>query len=274
MELKREVLTGEILDPRREFQPTPTEVEVRWDPLTGHSARLVRDAQFLPPSDFDLEEFGRQTRERCFFCGPRLEAVTPRFPPAIHPEGRIKRGQAVLFPNIQAYAKHSSVAVYGADLHYLPLERMTPRLIADNLATQVEFVQAVARHDPSATWASISANHMLPSGSSLFHPHVQAAVDPHPTTMQELLARVPGDRFADYLETERRLGERHLGRLDGVEWVAAFAPVGFNELRAFVPDVASPAQLSPAQVEALADGISRGLGLYAELGFKSFNLAI
>jgi UDPglucose--hexose-1-phosphate uridylyltransferase len=273
MELKREVLTAEILDPRREFQPTPSEVEVRWDPLTGHSARFVRDAAFLPPSDFDLEAFGRQTQERCFFCGPRLEAVTPRFPPAIHPEGRIKRGQAVLFPNIQAYAKYSSVSVYGADLHYLPLERMAPRLVADNLATQVEFVRAIARHDPAADWVSINANHMLPSGSSLFHPHVQAAVDPHPTTMQDLLARA-ADRFADYLETERRLGERHLGRLGAVEWLTAFAPVGFNELRAFVPGVASPAQLTETQVEDLAEGISRALGLYAELGFQSFNMAI
>ena len=274
MELKREVLTSDILDPRRDFQATPTEVEVRWDPLLGYSSRLVRGGNLLPPSDFDLEAFGRQTQESCFFCPPRLEAVTPRFPAELAPEGRIRRGEAVLFPNIQAYSLYSSVSVYSGGLHYLPLERVTGPIVRDNLAAQVDFVTRVTRHDPRATWASINANHMLPSGSSLFHPHMQGGVDPHPTTIQELLARVPAERFADYLDTERRLGERHLGSLGGVEWLAGFAPFGFNELRAFVPGVRSPEQLDEERTAALAEGIARALNLYAELGHQSFNLAI
>ena len=274
MELKREVLTAEILDPRRDFQPTPTSVEVRWDPLIGYSTRIVSDAPLLPPSDFDLEAFGRETAERCFFCGPRLEAVTPKFPAAVVPEGRIRRGEAVAFPNIQAYALYSSVSVYSASLHYLPLERFTPRIIRDNLATQVEFVATMMRHDPSARWSAINANHMLPSGSSLFHPHIQGSVDRYPTIVQELLARVPGERYRDYLETEKRLGERHLGRLGSAEWLTSFAPFGFNELRALVPGVASPGQLTEEQVSDLAEGIARALNLYAELGCQSFNMAI
>jgi galactose-1-phosphate uridylyltransferase len=274
MELQREVLRSEILDPRRDFQPTPTEVEVRWDPLLGYSARLVRDARFLPRSAFDLEEFGRQTAETCFFCAPRVEAVTPRFPAELVPEGRIRRGQALLFPNIQAYTQYSSVSIYSPALHYLPLDQVTGPVVCDNLAAQVDFLRRVVRHDPAAAWTSISANHMLPSGSSLFHPHIQGSADPHPSTVQELLARVPGERFRDYLEMERRLGERYLGALGGVEWLTSFAPFGFNELRAFVPGAASLAQLTEEQVAALADGIARALNLYAELGHQSFNLAI
>src|SRR6266536_1070028 len=52
---------------------------------------------------------------------------------------------------------------------------------------------------------------MLPSGSSLFHPHTQGAAHPQLTTMQALLAAVPPERFDDYLATERRFGQRHLG---------------------------------------------------------------
>lgn len=274
MELQRKVLTSEILDPRRDFQPTPTEVEVRWDPLLGYSARLVRDAHFLPRSDFDLEAFGRETAETCFFCAPRVETVTPRFPAELVPEGRIRRGEALLFPNIQAYSQYSSVSIYSPTLHYLPLEQVTAPVVRDNLAVQVEFLTRVARRAPGAAWTSISANHMLPSGSSLFHPHIQGSADPHPTTVQELLARVPGARFRDYLETERTLGERHLGTLGGVDWLASFAPFGFNELRAFVPGVASLIQLSDEHVAALAEGIARALNLYAELGYQCFNLAI
>jgi UDPglucose--hexose-1-phosphate uridylyltransferase len=275
VELRRQVLTSEILDPRNGFEPTPGRVEVRWDPLTGHTARLVdAGAPLLPPSEFDLGAFAEETRAGCFFCPERVEDVTPRIPPAVHPDGRIRRGRALLFPNILTYAQYSSVSIYGPDLHYLPLERMTARLVADNLATQVEYVRAVTRHDPDAQWASINANHMLPSGSSLFHPHVQASVDPVATTTQAALAAVPAQRWDDYLATERRLGERYLGRTGDVEWVAAFAPVGFHEVRGVVPGVASPAQLAEEQVQQLGDGIARVLGAYAELGSQSFNLAL
>ncbi len=274
MELQREVLTSEILDPRRDFQPTPAQVEVRWDPLLGFSARLVRDARFLPPSDFDLEAMGRRTAETCFFCPPRVEAVTPRFPAELVSEGRIRCGEALLFPNIQAYTQYSSVSVYSPALHHLPLDRVTGPVVRDNLATQVDFLRRVARHDEAAAWTSINANHMLPSGSSLFHPHMQGSADPHPTLVQRLLSAVPGDRFRDYLDTERRLGVRHLGRLGGVEWLASFAPFGFNELRAFVPGATAPADLDEERVAALAEGIARALNLYAELGLQSFNLAV
>jgi UDPglucose--hexose-1-phosphate uridylyltransferase len=263
-----------MLHPAHDFQPAAGEVEVRWDPLTGHSSRIVKGVELLGPSSFDLEAFARQTAKECFFCADRIEDATPRLPPSIHPLGRIRRGQAILFPNIITYAQYSSVAVYSPGLHFLPLERMTARLVADNLHTQTTFVAKVMAADPQAQWASINANHMPPSGSSLFHPHTQGAVDRFPTTAQSLLSRVTAADFLAYLETEKQLGDRYIGALGGVEWLASFAPIGFQELRAFIPGVSSPAQLSDDQVEALGEGVARALNLYAELGLQSFNAAL
>jgi UDPglucose--hexose-1-phosphate uridylyltransferase len=275
MELKRQVLTSEILHPAHDFEPRQGQVEVRWDPLTGHSSRLVTSGgPLLPRSDFDLAALAAETQPACFFCGPRVEEVTPKLPPAIHPEGRIKRNQALLFPNLMTYSQYSSVSIYSPDLHFLPLERMTGRLIADNLGVQVEFIQAVMRFDEKASWASINANHMLPSGSSLFHPHVQSSVDPVPSTMQRLLCDVEAERFSEYVATEKRLGERYLGSTGSAEWLVSFAPQGFNEVRALLPGIASPAQLANEHVEELGEGIARVLNLYGELGFQSFNLAL
>jgi galactose-1-phosphate uridylyltransferase len=59
-----------------------------------------------------------------------------------------------------------------------------------------------------------------------------------------------------------------------VEWLASFAPQGFNEVRGLLPGLASPAQLSEDQVEELGEGIAAVLNLYSELGHQSFNLAI
>jgi UDPglucose--hexose-1-phosphate uridylyltransferase len=274
VQFRRELLRSEILHPARDFQPVPSEVEVRWDPLTGHSSRIVRGVKLLPASSVDLEALARQTQDRCFFCPGRIEQATPRLPAAIHLGGRIRRGQAVLFPNIVGYSQYSSVAVYGPDLHFLPLERMTPRLVADNLHTQVEFVSAVMGADPEAQWASINANHMLPSGSSLFHPHTQGSVDRYPTTFQRLLSQVGRDQFRAYLDTEPAIGERYIAEFGGIEWLASFAPIGFHELRAFLPGASSPAELGAEQVEALGDGLATALNLYAELGFQSFNAAL
>jgi galactose-1-phosphate uridylyltransferase len=271
MQLRRELLTAKMLDPGTgELIKTP--VEVRFDPLTGHGSRILPERGLMPASDFDLEAFAK-TQSTCPFCGDRINEATPRFPEAIHPHGRIAQGEAVLFPNLHAYSSHSSVSVYSPRLHYLPLGDITPRLMADNLATQVAFANAVMASDPESRWTSINANHMLPSGSSLFHPHLQGIVDPQPTTFQNLLANVPAARFDAYLRAERRAGERHLGHTGEVEWLVSFAPIAPAELRAFIPSVASTAELGEDLIEELGHGLSLALGAYAEMGYESFNLA-
>jgi hypothetical protein len=115
---------------------------------------------------------------------------------------------------------------------------------------------------------------MLPSGSSLFHPHLQGIADPSPTTLQRQLADVPAARFDDYLDTERRAGVRFLGNSGQVQWLLSFAPIAPAELRAFVRGVASPAELHDELVAELAHGLTAALSAYADMGYESFNLAI
>jgi UDPglucose--hexose-1-phosphate uridylyltransferase len=273
MDLRRELLTAEMIDPAT-GEPVRTTIEVRFDPLTGHSSRILPERGLMPASDFDLAALAEQTRAGCPFCPGRIDELTPRLPPRIHPEGRIVRGEAVLFANLHAYSSHSAVSVYSPRLHFLPVGGMTQRLLADNLATQVAFAQAVMAAEPESVWASVNANHMLPSGSSLFHPHMQGIVDSRPTTFQRLLADVPPERFDAYLEAERSAGERYLGDTGRVRWVASFAPIAPAEVRAFVPGICSPAELTGELTEELAHGLALALSGYAELGFESFNWAL
>jgi UDPglucose--hexose-1-phosphate uridylyltransferase len=273
MELSRELLIAEMIDPST-GEPSRTTIEVRRDPLTGHSSRILPERGLMPASDFDLEAFARESQPSCPFCPGRVDQLTPKLAARIHPDGRITRGEAVLFANLHAYSSHSSVSVYSPRLHYLPLGQITRRLLTDNLATQVAFAQAVMAADPPSRWASINANHMLPSGSSLFHPHMQGIVDSQPTTMQRLLADVPAQRFDDYLHTERRLGERYLGSTGRFEWIASFAPIAPAELRAFATSISSPAELDDELVDELAHGLALAFAAYAEMGFQSFNCAI
>jgi galactose-1-phosphate uridylyltransferase len=228
----------------------------------------------MPANDFDLAAFARDNQPRCPFCTERIDSMTPKLPLSIHEHGRIVCGEAVLFPNLHAYASHSCVSVYSPRLHYLPLEDMTDRLAADNLAAQVSYARAVIAANPDSVWASINANHMLPSGSSLFHPHLQGIVDSRPTTLQRMLTEVPAARFDAYLETEREAGERYLGDTGRVEWVVSFAPIAPAELRAFIRGISSPVEADDDLVTELAHGLTLALNGYAEMGFESFNLAL
>jgi UDPglucose--hexose-1-phosphate uridylyltransferase len=273
LELRAQRLTARMLGPDGS-EVHSSEIEVRFDPLTGHSSRILPDRGLMPANEFDLEAFARETQLTCPFCAGRLEAQTPRLVAELDPAGRLRRGEAVLFPNLHAYSSHSSVSVYSPQLHYLPLENMTAELMADNLATQVEFARAVIAHDPQSCWASINANHMLPSGSSLFHPHLQGIVDSEPTTFQRLLADVPPARFDAYLAAEHKAGVRYLGDTGSIQWLVSFAPIAPAELRAFIPGHASSAELDDDLTAELGHGLALALTAYAELGFESFNLAV
>jgi UDPglucose--hexose-1-phosphate uridylyltransferase len=273
MDLTCHLLTAEMMDAST-GELTATPVEVRSDPLTGHTSRILLARGLMPPNDFNLEAFAHENEAHCPFCPQRIEEQTPRLPPSLKIGERIRQGEAVLFPNLHAYSSHSCVSVYSPRRHYLPLEQMTQRLMGDNLRTQVAYAMAVIASDPASAWASVNANHMLPAGSSLFHPHLQGIVDSEPTTLQRQLAEVPESRLAEYLRLERDAGERYLGDTGRVEWLVSFAPIGPAELRAFIARAASPAELDDDLIEELGHGLSVALTTYAKMGFESFNLAI
>ena len=273
MDLRRELLTAEMIDPGT-GEPVRAAIEVRFDPLTGHSSRILPNRGLMPPSDFDLQGLASQTQPSCPFCPERIDRLTPKLPPGIHPEGRIVRGEAVLFPNLHAYSSHSAVSVYSPRLHYLPVGGLTQRLLADNLAAQVAYAQAVMAAEPQSRWASINANHMLPSGSSLFHPHMQGIVDSQPTTS------------SGCWPTCRRSGSTAIWTPSGAPGSGTSATPGASAGSPALPRSprrscgrssrasAHPRSSPVSSPTNLAHGLALALGGYAEMGFESFNLAI
>jgi len=274
VEFRRELFEVEILDPRHGFDRRRAPLEIRFDPLTGQSARILPRGSLPPPARVDVEGIAEETAAACPFCTERVESETPKFPPEVVPEGRVAQGEALLFPNLLGYAKWSSVSVYSPRRHRLGLAEITPELMGDNLATQVSFGRAISAVDAASCWVSINANHLPPSGSSVFHPHLQGAANPLPTTMQQIWSEVAPKRFREYLDAELENGERLLGSTGSFQWLAAFAPIGPGEVRAFTFAASSPEQLDDARVGELGHGLSRVLRTYSELGYQSFNLAV
>ena len=178
-----------------------------------------------------------------------------------------------------AYATHSAVGIYDTARHFLDLDQLSPHVVGDALAAMVDHARAVRRVDPSATWSSINANYLPPSGSSLVHPHLQSAHDACGLTAQRVLveqsARWPGPTpYWRALIGQERDGPRSLGTIGRVSWLTPFAPCGFHEVWGVVDGVADLVDLTEEDTAALGDGLSRVLAGYLAWNLTSFNFSL
>jgi len=255
-------------------------LQVRFDPLLGTSSRIAEGVKLQTRSDDALVSF-RAPDANCPFCAERVDKVTPRITTGITPAGRIRVGETVLFPNLVPYSKHAAVAVFTTR-HWLDMPDFKPALIADNLSACLDYIRAVTKADPSALFCAYNINYLYPSGGSLPHPHSQVYLDPFPTSMMRLqragleaYRKAHGCCFwSDLVTEEMQRGERFIGRDGPIVWLTPFAPIGFNEVRAVLPECSSILELSPADLNRLASGISGVLAWYHSIGYNSFNLAM
>jgi galactose-1-phosphate uridylyltransferase len=279
MDFRRESLIARFRSPDG-AEEVERLLEVRFDPLLGTSARVAEGVK-LPKAVSGALDFLRQADPDCPFCPERFERLTPRLPRPICAEGRIRRGETVLFPNLVPYSEHAAVAIFSGR-HWLALRDFSPALIADNLAATQDFVRAVRRVDPNARHCAYNVNYLYPSGGSLPHPHAQVYLDRHPTTMMRLLREAGmryhaqhGQSFWEALvEAEEERAERFVGRIGATSWMTAFAPLGFNEVRAVVSQRETLLDLTEGDLDTLALGVSRVLAWYDASACNSFNLAL
>ena len=193
----------------------------------------------------------------------------------------MEQGESLLFPNLVPYSQYAAVVVLS-QRHWLALKQFTPQRLYDNLAVAVEYVRKVHAFDPKAQNCAYNINYLYPSGGSLPHPHAQVHLDPHPTTLMRLQREASiaywtahgRSYWEDLAETEEARGLRFIARVGRTTWITAFAPIGFNEVRAVVPGCETFLDLTEDDLNALSAGISRVLHWYESIGYNSFNLAL
>ena len=279
IQFRRQVVQSRLLNPFKEFALETVPVEIRWDPLLAHTSRIIQ-RPLRPTTRPDLAKVVERTNN-CHFCAANVETLTPRILPEISGEPRLRSGRAWLFPNIAAYSKYSGVSIFSTD-HFLPLNEFTPDLIADALRVNRRYAELVFAYDPEARHCSISANCLPSAGGSMVHPHAQVSLDPLPTTRPRLEEQAGLEYWRQHgisywhalVDIERRHGERYIGRVGGSEWLAAFAPLGFDEVQAIVPGRSTLLELSDGDIRDLAEGLSRVLRYYYDTLHNSYNLAI
>jgi galactose-1-phosphate uridylyltransferase len=271
-----------IHDPRKGFELAEIESEVRYDPLTGESARICHFALKAPPPT-EIGAIVELSQGQCPFCPERVETVTPRFPEDLVPGGRLRRGGAIVAPNLFPYDDVSAIAVLGRD-HFVPMDQVPAQLVIDGLTAARDFMRLAQKQVAGGEgFGIVTWNYMPPAGATQVHPHMQVIVSRNPgNALRRSLdaaaryrARSGRCYHADLVATERARGERWIGEAGAVAWLAPFTPTGLlGDVAAVFRERATVTDLDDADIADFAQSLVRVLAALAARGLWSFNLCL
>lgn len=281
IQFNRRQITSRFLDPRLDFDPGETPIEVREDPLTGRTTRILTARGILArrsPADEPLDEV-LGSGENCLFCAPRVQNETPRSTFLV-PDGRLSVGEAFLFPNLFPIGLESAVCVYTTT-HDTSLFEFSDQRIADALRACRDFCHLAIREHGEPLYSALYANHLSPSGSSVVHPHMQVLVDPVSLAwaaetgdgVERYRARTGREFFADLVKAEAEQ-QRGIAELHHFDWIAPFAPKGVHHIHAVGRQPLAVETMPDHIIEDLADGLVRVFRYYRSAGIESCNLIL
>ena len=276
-----------IKNPYKDFSEEQHRVEIRKDPLLGDTSiynPFLKDKARFFFGDNDPELIRKLVEDSsgtCIFCGEKVEKNTPCYPPDLLTEGRLRVGEALLFPNLFSIGKYHPV-VSLSKAHFLKLSEFNPELIGNGLAAASQFLTRVYSVDPSVPYSVINANYLFPAGASLVHPHLQMLITPvaysyHGRLIEACNAyyqKFGSCYYTDLIDEEKKTGLRYITQQGGWHWMTAFSPMGSNEVIAVHEGEGDFALLSDEDLRSLSDGISTVLSFYEDLGHLSFNYSI
>ncbi len=279
----------EFLDPRLGFDLRKQILEYRMDPLTRSWCRInILRAQRVKQAEAgarDEQTVGmiQASRDGCYFCKEMLDESTPKFPVELVETGRIRRGQAVVFPNLHPFGEHHAICVMSK-AHHLDLYEFTSQILEDSFRASKEFFEKVHLKNREARYPSINFNHMPAAGASFIHPHLQILMDSKATVGVERLMRESLKYFkrrgkcywVELVEEERKTGERFIGSRGCFSWISSWSPRGNDEVLGIsTAPVSCLLDLNGKEIEDLAEGISRLFkGMWFGRGVGSLNLAV
>jgi UDPglucose--hexose-1-phosphate uridylyltransferase len=282
LKFERQTILAKFVDPSGRTVEKP--IEIRTHPISGRTCRITfsrsaekeAGAESLPNPPPNAGE-----TSRCPFCRPRVHSQTPQLHPDLLSEGRMVKGESLLFPNLFPYGSYSAVSLFNDD-HFVEIGKASVSSYADSFMNAAAYLEKVIRHDSQAVYTAVTQNHLPSAGGSLLHPHLQINADRIPANHHRFLLQKSADfhrrtdryLFSEYLAHEKAEGSRCIGATGQWQWVAAFAPEGFFEIWGILPGIASFRKVTPAVWQDLARGVINTQRFYRSLCRNGYNLGL
>jgi UDPglucose--hexose-1-phosphate uridylyltransferase len=271
---------SQFLDPGNGFAETKRFSEVRYDPLTGYSTRIL-DFPVRAIVMTDLSQLIETSRQFCPFCPETVEFVTPKFHPDLAGKDRYACGEALCVPNAFPYDENGAVTVM-THKHYVALNEFTPEVMTDAFICCFQYLSDVVAKQPDMVYQSVNWNYMPLAGGSLIHPHLQIAASSSPTnyyaSMLPALVKYRqennSDFWVDLVEEERKKGERMIADDETMSWVVAFAPMGIFDILGIIRGASSPADITGRILYDLVNGVLNVMRYIESLNMQSLNMSL
>ena len=282
IEFKKRIETSKLLDPRNNFTEKSFPLEFRYDPLTKDMG-LVIESRRVQLERADLSKvIARSLEIGCPFCPGFVEKVTPKFIPDICSEGRIKAGEAVIFPNMDPYMPYSAITVVGSK-HFVGLPEFSVDMLTNAFLASQTYLKRIQEYDPRAKYCYIMWNYMPPANSSQIHPHLQVLAGRFPLAYHQVLLDASrkyrnenGTVFwSDLVAEERKLEERYIGTIGNTIWLSSFVPRCFRlDIQAIFQEGESFLSLPQEDIESFCQGLARVFNYMDDQNCYSFNLCL
>lgn len=281
IEFKKKIQSFTYLSPLEEFRPFEGKVEVRWDPLTKLTSRIVH----FPKKKVeytDVSSFAKMApRETCPFCPENIGNMTSKFEPQLFGEERIREAGITVIPNILTFDKYCIVAVITQE-HFLEMEGFLEKdSIGDGIKVLIPLLRKICEKDSKVNYLSINCNYMPMSGSSVLHPHIQAIAGQFATNYHRMIVE-KSERFFNkngrvywdvLMEEESQIGERFLGKIGNTYWYLPFAPRGYIDVGC-VFEKSSILDLDERDIKDLNEGFKRVIKYFLKEGVPGFNFSL
>lgn len=279
--LKRRIQSFTYLNPFNNFEPYEGKIEIRWDPLTNTTSRIIHFSRQKPERP-DVSIFPKLApEERCPFCPENIGKMTSKFPKDLFGSERIEMDGITVIPNILTFDKYCIVAIISREHFPSCYEIIDKGYLVSGIRVLISLLRTIVERDRNVRYISINANFLPMSGSSVLHPHVQAIAGRTGTNYHRLLVekarrfyRRYGKVFWDALiEKESEIGERFLGTVGNTTWYVPYAPKGNIDVGC-VFEKTSILALEDSDLRALNRGLRRVIEYMDSENFLGYNLSI
>ncbi|MFW6011445.1 MAG: hypothetical protein ACOC8R_00015 [Desulfosalsimonas sp.] len=278
VEFERRDKVAKFLNPFNNFELSEAKCQIRKDPLTGRTGRLAHFVGFKPPSA-DFTRIIEDSEKNCPFCPGKVLNTTPKFDPEQIPEGRLEKGQSVLFPNLLPYDAHSALAVL-CKKHYRALTDFTPDIFMDAFENCLDYLDRVIK-DKSATYGLVTWNYMPAAGSSQVHPHFQVYATQEPGNFLQAML-FAGKKYMqengrtyweDYIKAETEAGQRLITHGKNSVWLTDFVPLSaLADIVGIFPERQTLFDLSNAELREAAQMLNTVTDYLGRQGVYSLNM--